>query len=250
MRQTHSPVIYLLFVTAAHLVLLTVLWTRPHTDLTPSLTPISVAHPITATFLNTTPQQLQQIDSQAAPIKHLSTSRLVQSKAVPFTAKPVPFLRSARAIHSLPQQAPAPSKPSPLIDSAHTKQAATSTFAMSDSTHSATPISKASPNNRDSLTKVSPRLLHTVRDLDCRVTQPHYPLLSRRHEEVGTTLVRIVVNTYGTIEQATVVQSSGSHRLDYAAREAALASICRPYQLNGQPLRAAVNLRFKFSLFD
>lgn len=192
MRQTHLPVIYpLLFVTAAHLMLLTVLWTTPHTDLISSVTPISVAHPITATFLNTTPRQ--QTDRQAALIKHPPTSRLAQSKIVQSTV----------------------------------------------------------PNNRDTLTSAAPKLLHTsVHHLDCNIAQPRYPILARRHEEAGTTLIRIVVSAYGAIEQATVVQSSGSNRLDYAAREAALASTCHPYQLNGQPLRAAVNLRFKFSLLN
>ncbi len=217
MRQTHLPVIYpLLFVTAAHLMLLTVLWTTPRTDLTSPLTPISVAHPITATFLNTTP--LQQTDRQATSIKRPPTSRLAQNKIVQSTVR--------------------------------TKQPAASKFAMPGSTPSPTQTSKSSPNNKVAFTSASPKLLHTVHHLDCSIAQPRYPILARRHEEAGTALIRIVVSAYGAIEQATVIQSSGSNRLDYAAREAALASTCHPYQLNGQPLRAAVNLRFKFSLLN
>ncbi len=213
MRQTRLSIIYyFLFVTTAHLVALTMLWMSHSTALA---LPLASASPsITATLLSAAPQSLhKQMQQQAIHIKRPSTSALIQKKITRTAVRPTPSAVSA-ATQSL---------------AAPPNRTATLTNTLTSDTSS------------------PPR---SVQHLDCRIAQPRYPVLSRQREESGVALIKMIVSAYGVIEQATVIQSSGSNRLDYAARTAALTSTCRPYRLNGQPLRAAVNLRFKFSLQD
>ncbi|WP_152034314.1 energy transducer TonB [Mycoavidus cysteinexigens] len=83
---------------------------------------------------------------------------------------------------------------------------------------------------------------------NCLLNPPTYPPLSRRREETGTVLISIMIDKHGTIESATIKQSSGFKHLDQAAREAALSSQCRPWLKNGQPIRTTSDIPFIFKL--
>jgi len=87
-----------------------------------------------------------------------------------------------------------------------------------------------------------------VSHLDCRITQPDYPMLSRRRGESGTAYVRFVVGLDGKIQNVALKKSSGYDRLDDAALAAMRDSSCKPYMENGQPVRAAYTQPFNFSL--
>lgn len=50
-----------------------------------------------------------------------------------------------------------------------------------------------------------------------RITSSDYPDLSRRLSEQGTTVLKITIDTSGTVVEADVVKSSGYQRLDEAA---------------------------------
>ena len=88
----------------------------------------------------------------------------------------------------------------------------------------------------------------TVEHLSCAIPQPVYPAMSRRNGDSGTTLVKIVIDTGGRIETADVARSSGFPRLDDAAVQAALQSHCHAHLENGQGIRSAALVPFRFML--
>jgi protein TonB len=88
----------------------------------------------------------------------------------------------------------------------------------------------------------------TVEHLSCAIPPPVYPALSRRNGDSGTVLVKIVIDTGGRIETADVARSSGFPRLDDAAVQAVLQSHCRAHVENGQGIRSAALVPFRFTL--
>jgi len=89
-----------------------------------------------------------------------------------------------------------------------------------------------------------------VSHLECNIAKPDYPSLSKRRGETGTAYVKFVVGLTGKLESIELKKSSGFSRLDDAALDAVRASSCKPYLENGQPIRAAYNQPFAFSLDD
>ena len=79
--------------------------------------------------------------------------------------------------------------------------------------------------------------------------RPEYPAASRRLHEQGKTLLRVLINQQGQPEKAEIQQSSGSARLDEAARQAVLAALFKPYSENGKSIAvyALVPIRFQLN---
>jgi protein TonB len=79
-------------------------------------------------------------------------------------------------------------------------------------------------------------------------TAPNYPMLSRRMNETGITVLRVELDERGQISAARVATGSGYARLDDAALSAVNTWRCNPAQRNGQPVRAVALQPFKFVL--
>ena len=79
-------------------------------------------------------------------------------------------------------------------------------------------------------------------------TPPRYPPLAKRQREQGEVRLRVELDESGRIERVTVVSSSGSPRLDEAARAAIQSWRCRPAQHDGQPVRAVALQSLAFVL--
>ncbi len=79
-----------------------------------------------------------------------------------------------------------------------------------------------------------------------RAPQPQYPSLARKLGEQGTVLLRVFVNEQGHPERVDISQSSGSARLDEAARQAVLRALFKPYSEGGvaQAMFAMVPIKF------
>jgi protein TonB len=77
-----------------------------------------------------------------------------------------------------------------------------------------------------------------------------YPLLSVVLHEEGTTIVSFVIGTDGRTGAATVIQSSGSLRLDDASREAIRNWTYTPAQSGGTPVACGWNAQVKWALHD
>lgn len=82
------------------------------------------------------------------------------------------------------------------------------------------------------------------------VYQPprEYPALSRRMGEEGTVTLRILVNEKGRVENVDIRKSSGTPRLDEAARLWALRVVFKPYTENGKPVPMYAILPVAFNL--
>ena len=77
--------------------------------------------------------------------------------------------------------------------------------------------------------------------------QPEYPPVSRRMGEEGKTVLRVLVNEKGRPERVEVQKTSGSARLDEAARQAVLRAVFKPFIEDGKavPAYAIVPIRFQ-----
>ena len=76
---------------------------------------------------------------------------------------------------------------------------------------------------------------------------PRYPSLSRRMGEEGKVVLRILIDDRGRAERIELHESSGSARLDQAAREAVQRARFKPYIENGRAIAvfAIVPIAFK-----
>ncbi len=70
------------------------------------------------------------------------------------------------------------------------------------------------------------------------MTEPRYPPDAKRRGEQGVVLLRVRVGSNGMPQQVDVARSSGSFRLDRAAREAVLRWRFRPVQVDGRAIPA------------
>jgi len=92
-----------------------------------------------------------------------------------------------------------------------------------------------------------PRLIGKV-DYLGRRPMPVYPRASERRGEEGRVVVRVLISPQGTVLKATIQKSSGYHRLDDAALDAARSARFRPYTENGIAYRAMADIPFDFVL--
>ncbi len=81
-----------------------------------------------------------------------------------------------------------------------------------------------------------------------RAPQADYPAMSRRLGEEGKVTLRVLVNEKGQAEKVDVQKSSGSNRLDEAAKVAILRAIFKPYLEDGRALTVIATATISFSL--
>ncbi|GAC1319318.1 MAG: hypothetical protein NVS3B11_07910 [Collimonas sp.] len=76
-----------------------------------------------------------------------------------------------------------------------------------------------------------------------------YPAVSKRMGEEGKSIIRVLINEKGRAERAEVQKSSGSGRLDDAARQAVMRALFKPYMEDGKPMPvfAIVPVNFQLS---
>ena len=77
---------------------------------------------------------------------------------------------------------------------------------------------------------------------------PRYPIESRRKKEQGTVVLSLIVGLDGAVESINVAQSSGSARLDNAARDAVKGWRWKPILRSGQPVRVKGVVEIPFIL--
>ncbi len=78
--------------------------------------------------------------------------------------------------------------------------------------------------------------------------QPIYPVASRRMGEEGKVLLRVLISEQGRPERADIQKSSGSTRLDDAAKKAVLQTLFKPYIEGGRALTVYAMVPIIFSL--
>jgi len=78
--------------------------------------------------------------------------------------------------------------------------------------------------------------------------KPEYPKEARRRGSQGTTTVRFLIDTDGSVAQSNILKSSGDLSLDEAARSALSKCRFKPAVKDGQPQRAWVPVQYVWSL--
>lgn len=81
-----------------------------------------------------------------------------------------------------------------------------------------------------------------------KTTSPVYPEESRLRNEQGTVVLKLVIDSKGSVSDASVKHSSGIDRLDKAALEAVRTWCLKPPQQQGKPATAEVEAPFDFKL--
>jgi protein TonB len=81
-----------------------------------------------------------------------------------------------------------------------------------------------------------------------RPPEPEYPPLSRRMGEEGRVTLRVLVNESGRPTRVDVQKTSGSPRLDEAARQAALRAMFKPHIEDGKAVTVYVIVPITFHL--
>ena len=76
-----------------------------------------------------------------------------------------------------------------------------------------------------------------------------YPAVSKRMGEEGKSVIRVLINEKGRAERVEVQKSSGSSRLDDAAKQAVMRALFKPYMEDGKalPVFAIVPINFQLS---
>src|SRR5207237_10735251 len=93
---------------------------------------------------------------------------------------------------------------------------------------------------------VQPKTISGVEYL--QAPQPEYPPLARRMGEEGKVMLRVLVNDKGRAERIEIQKSSGSQRLDEAARLAASAALFKPYIEDGKAVAVYAIVPIAFQL--
>jgi protein TonB len=145
-------------------------------------------------------------------------------------------------------QAPTPAEPKPpssnTTPTSNAKPATPST--SNDASTAASAPAAAVPTPSGPAAPAAPRTVTGVAYI--RPPAPDYPALSRRMKEEGTVRLRILVNESGRAQNVEVQKSSGSGRLDNAARDAALQALFKPHLEDGRPVSVYVSVPINFSL--
>lgn len=172
--------------------------------------------------------------------------------------KPKPVVKPKPKPKAKPHK-PAQAKPKPLLSSSNS----TADINAAEKTQAAQTPVESSPPPAPAATTTSPTTSTATRGAQSEaapVTLPHlnanyldnpppaYPRISRRLGEQGKVLLRVKVNTDGTVAQLSVRQTSGFDRLDQAALKTVKNWRFVPARQDGRIVPAWVVVPVSFSL--
>jgi periplasmic protein TonB len=177
---------------------------------------------VSVTFITPQPQQKPEPPKpQPAPEKP-KTVPVVKKQAAP--PPPVPVVNTTPSQHAItappaPPAPPAPAEPASPVVSA--------------------PPAPPAPAVPKTITAGIEYL---------QAPQPEYPPVSRRIGEEGKAVLRVLVNDKGRPERVEVQKTSGSARLDEAARQAVLRAVFKPFIEDGKAVAAYAIVPIRFQL--
>lgn len=168
------------------------------------------------------------IAPEPTPKPELPEPRPATPKTVPVakkaTRRPAPVLRAANPSPSAPAIATPPAEP------------------LSEEPQEAAAPAASQP-------AAAPTPPKTVSGVEyIQPPQPEYPPVSKRLGEEGKVMLRILVNEKGQAERVEVHKSSGSLRLDEAARQAASRARFKPYLEDGRAVAVYALVPINFSI--
>lgn len=178
---------------------------------------------IIASLITLTPEPVPQAKPQPQPPK---------PKVVPVVKpkpKPRPIIKPKPSPQAITEATPPPPLPKP------------STEPSSEAVVSA-PAASAAP-----APAARPKIVTGVAYINA--PRPVYPALDARMGNEGTVTLRVLINARGRAEKVDIQKSSGSQRMDDAARTAVMRATFRPYLEDGKaiPVYAIVPINFTLS---
>jgi periplasmic protein TonB len=184
--------------------------------------------------------------AEALPREVMVTFITPQPQAKPEPPKPQPAPEKPKTVPVVKKQV-APPPPVPVVNTAPSQNAITAPPAPPAPpapAEPAPPVVSAPP------APAAPALPKTVTSgiEYLKAPQPEYPPVSRRMGEEGKAVLRVLVNDKGRPERVDVQQSSGSMRLDEAARQAVLRAMFKPFMEDGRPVPAYAIVPIRFQL--
>jgi protein TonB len=213
-------------------------------------------------------QQLKRIGPLGAIVLlHIGFFYALQSGLLRKTAQTV-ILREVYATFITPEPAPEPPKPQPaapksvpVVKKAVTRprpvppvasttpspQAITTSPpapAPPEPVASAPPVAAAAPAPAP---PAPPKTFSTGIEY-IRAPEPEYPPIARRMGEEGKVILRVLVNEKGRPENIEIQRSSGSARLDEAARQAVMRALFKPFSEDGKAVSAYALVPIRFQL--
>lgn len=219
-----------LLVLAAHVAVLALPLLTPSLDRLPE-------HPLLATLVPG--PEARPAPATAPPAATARSARPAGAPVTPLVAEP-PVAVSA-TVPPAPAGNLPPAVPETSAAAAATQAEAAPATPMPSSVAAAAGAQPAGPP--------AARPVETDIDIVCpRQPAAVYPGLSQRLGETGRVLVRLELDLSGRIIASTILQSSGSARLDKAAQAAIARYQCRPALLEGRPVPATTTQQFDFVL--
>lgn len=147
---------------------------------------------------------------------------------------------------------PSPIAPPPEVLTSQIRQIAENTInaapaqAMPSKSAYEPSIASATPAPMAAAASAQPKLVSGVEYL--QAPQADYPALARRMGEEGKVSLLVLVNEKGRAEKVEIQKSSGSHRLDEAARLALMRALFKPHIEDGKALMMLATATISFSL--
>ncbi len=136
--------------------------------------------------------------------------------------------------------------PRPVVTEAPSPQAITETVTPPPQESTEPPAVAAPPAPAVPSAPAMPKLISGVSYINA--PRPVYPPLDARMGNEGTVTLRVLINEKGRAEKVEVQKSSGSLRMDDAARDAVMRALFKPYLEDGRPAPAFAIVPINFTL--
>jgi protein TonB len=134
----------------------------------------------------------------------------------------------------------------PAINPTPSQQAITAPTATAKSIEPPAVAAPAAPAPSAPTAPTQPKVVSGIEYI--QEPQADYPPIARKMGEEGTVIVHVLVNEKGRAERADIKKSSGSSRLDEAARKAVLRGLYKPYMEDGKAIAVTANIPITFNL--
>lgn len=185
--------------------------------------------------------------SQAIP-KEIIATFVTPERPQPPQPQPQPKAPEPKSVPVVKKAVTPP--PRPVVETPPSPQAITTPPAPAAPAEPAAPAAVAAPVPTAPAAPPAPAQPRTITSGIEYLQQPQavYPPISRRMGEEGKAVLRVLVNEKGRPERVELQKSSGSARLDEAARQAVLRALFKPFIEDGRAVPAFAIVPINFQL--
>lgn len=160
--------------------------------------------------------------------------------------QPAPKPAEPKTVPVVKQQVTRPT-PRPVVTDTPAPTAIRETQPAPQESQETPPVAATAPAAPSApATPATPKLISGVSYINA--PRPVYPAMDARMGNEGTVTLRVLINEKGRAEKVDVQKSSGSERMDEAARQAVMRALFKPYVEDGKPTPAFAIVPINFTL--